>query len=431
MFSIYICSSPLGACTRWAGHDAEVAAGWDPATRCMSKRELKKLIPGGISKFGTHFRETILSCNATVLLNSQLKARLGLFLYLWKKKSQGAAFHVGTGSWQLWGASQDRNTGTHPSSECSNLGKKGWGSLGSCNPPSPPCSQCPESLADPPARCHQCSRSESRRAGTPGACGGPRRRREAAGGRRGQRPRGRRGGCGSPWQADLRDLSGSGPALAPLSPPLAAPALKLQRCPPGVGGHWLIAGRWLTSSWGKSLVLPSCRKKCFAPMGNTQHKSNRSLSGRSADAPEAARARCPPAPARRDREPGALPPPTRHGTERSRSPPSPAPLRAGGSQRGAAAFETQPHITSSANAVFLRISPTVASDRTQSEVKTKHSQLGSAVCVSWGPAFRWHGGTAELQLSRFSFTWMKVLAKVPVLSVSSVLPCSWCTSRKI
>lgn len=42
----------------------------------MSKRELQKLVPEGISKFGICFRETILGCNATVLLNSQLKARL-------------------------------------------------------------------------------------------------------------------------------------------------------------------------------------------------------------------------------------------------------------------------------------------------------------------------------------------------------------------
>lgn len=53
----------------------------------MNKRELHKLIPGGISKFGTRFRETIPGCNATVLLNSQLKARLGLLLYLLGRKS--------------------------------------------------------------------------------------------------------------------------------------------------------------------------------------------------------------------------------------------------------------------------------------------------------------------------------------------------------
>lgn len=105
-------------------------------------------------------------------------------------------------------------------------------------------------------------------------------------------------------------------------------------------------------------------------MGATQQKSNWSLSGRSADTPEAVRARCPLSPARRGR--GAQRAPS-SGTEPSPlSPARPAPRLAGVSQRGAAAFETQPHIASSANAGFPLISPAVPSDRTQSEIKTKH-----------------------------------------------------------
>lgn len=98
LFLCSICSHPGAP----AGHDAGVLVARDLATLWMSKGELQNLAPSGISKFGTGFRETILGCNATVLLNSQLKARLGLFLYLLqKKKSQGAVFHFGTGSWQL------------------------------------------------------------------------------------------------------------------------------------------------------------------------------------------------------------------------------------------------------------------------------------------------------------------------------------------
>lgn len=133
-------------------------------------------------------------------------------------------------------------------------------------------------------------------------------------------------------------------------------------------------------------------------MGTTQRKSDWSLSGHPADAPEAVRARCPLPPARRGR--GARRAPSA-GTERSPllrpAQPSPAPgLRlVGVSQRGAAAFETQPHISSSAYAGFLLSSPAVPSDRTGSEITTKHRPSWEVQCV--GVEVQHFDGTAVPQ----------------------------------